>query len=76
MQKNVYSVFRYNPASVGFAALSDVALAQNGLSNVPLPSPSIGSTSAAVTSVNAGAALRVPRLAEVLFGIVFALSLI
>ena len=69
MQKNVYSVFRYNPPSVGFAALSDIALAQNGLNNVPLPSPSIG----AVPMVNVGVALRVPRLAEALLGIVFAL---
>ena len=74
LQKNVYSVFRYNPPSVGFAALSDVALAQNGLNNVPPPSPSIGSASAAVTSVNVGVALRVPRLAGVLFGIVLALA--
>ena len=69
LQKNVYSVFRYNPPSVGFAALSDVALAQNGLNNAPLPSPSIG----AVPKVNVGVALRVPRLAEVLLGIVFVL---
>ena len=58
-QKNVYSVFRYNPPSIGFAALSDIALAQNGLNNVPLPS--------------IGVALRAPRLTEILLGIIFAL---
>jgi hypothetical protein len=40
--KNVYSVFRFNPPSVGFAALSDAAKAQNGAGG-PIPSPTIGS---------------------------------
>jgi cathepsin D len=37
-QKNVYSVFRYNPPSVGFAAISDAArqLTQEG-GNLPTP---------------------------------------
>jgi len=42
--KNVYSVFRYNPPSVGFASLSSAALSQSSL-NAPLPSPSIGTGS-------------------------------
>lgn len=41
-QKNVYSVFRFNPASVGFAALSDTANAQNDV-NGPVPTATIGS---------------------------------
>jgi hypothetical protein len=41
-QKNVYSVFRYNPPSVGFAQLSDAALALNGAEGM-VPSPTIGS---------------------------------
>ncbi|KAK7457847.1 hypothetical protein VKT23_010192 [Stygiomarasmius scandens] len=37
--KNVYSVYRFNPPSVGFAALSDAALAMNGpSSDTPFPS--------------------------------------
>ncbi|KAF9219784.1 acid protease [Gyrodon lividus] len=50
--KNVYSVFRYNPPSVGFAALSETALAENGADG-PVPTPTIGSVSAAVTNINA-----------------------
>jgi len=55
--KNVYSVFRYNPPAVGFAALSEVAIAQNGV-NGAAPTPTIGSVSAAVTNTS-GAAPRV-----------------
>ncbi|EGN95044.1 hypothetical protein SERLA73DRAFT_187322 [Serpula lacrymans var. lacrymans S7.3] len=47
--KNVYSVFRYNPASVGFAALSETALAMNGV-NAAAPTPTIGSVSASATA--------------------------
>ncbi|KAJ8594783.1 acid protease [Rhizopogon salebrosus TDB-379] len=47
--KNVYSVFRYNPASVGFAALSDTAVAMNGV-DAPPPSATIGSISASATA--------------------------
>ncbi|KIM57203.1 hypothetical protein SCLCIDRAFT_1219652 [Scleroderma citrinum Foug A] len=68
--KNVYTVFRYNPAAVGFAALSDVATSQNGLNDAPLPSPTVGSSAAAVTSVNAASISRISRLAKVLMGIV------
>ncbi|KAH7926412.1 acid protease [Leucogyrophana mollusca] len=50
--KNVYSVFRYNPASVGFAALSETALSMNGVDGT-VPTPTIGAVTAAVT----GAAL-------------------
>lgn len=50
-QKNVYSVFRYNPASVGFAQLSPTALAMNGKVAAP-PSPTIGSAAAAVSATN------------------------
>ncbi|KAL4078971.1 aspartic peptidase domain-containing protein, partial [Scleroderma yunnanense] len=47
--KNVYSVFRYNPAAVGFAQLSETALAMNGVSGNP-PSATIGSVSASATA--------------------------
>lgn len=47
--KNVYSVFRYNPPSVGFAALSDTALSMNGV-NAAAPTPTIGSISASATA--------------------------
>jgi cathepsin D len=49
IQKNVYSVFRFNPPSVGFAALSDVAIAHNGVDG-PVPSATIGSVAAAVSA--------------------------
>lgn len=48
-QKNVYSVFRYDPPSVGFAALSETALAMNGV-NAVIPSATIGASIAAVTN--------------------------
>ncbi|OSX63849.1 hypothetical protein POSPLADRAFT_1054482 [Postia placenta MAD-698-R-SB12] len=53
--KNVYSVFSYNPPAVGFARLSDTALAMNGKA-AAAPSPTIGSVAAAVsaTSVSTG----------------------
>jgi hypothetical protein len=48
--KNVYSVFRYNPASVGFAQLSETAIAMNGANNAAVPSATIGSAAATVTA--------------------------
>ncbi|KAJ7180625.1 aspartic peptidase A1 [Mycena filopes] len=48
--KNVYSVFRYNPPSIGFAALSDYSLSLNGDVNLEVPSATIGSISAAATA--------------------------
>jgi len=47
--KNVYSVFRYNPPSVGFAALSSSATAMDDV-NGAVPSPTIGSVTAEVTA--------------------------
>ncbi|KAF5353146.1 hypothetical protein D9758_008755 [Tetrapyrgos nigripes] len=47
--KNVYSVFRYNPPSVGFAQLSSTALQMNS-GNEPVPSATIGSVAAGVTA--------------------------
>ncbi|KIM53136.1 hypothetical protein SCLCIDRAFT_139594 [Scleroderma citrinum Foug A] len=47
--KNVYSVFRYSPASVGFAQLSETALAMNGVDG-NAPSATIGSVSASATA--------------------------
>ncbi|OAX43168.1 acid protease [Rhizopogon vinicolor AM-OR11-026] len=49
--KNVYSVFRYNPASVGFANLSSVAIAENGVGGT-VPSATIGAVSATVVSTS------------------------
>lgn len=46
--KNVYSVYRYNPPSVGFANLSSNALAQNALGG-DLPSATIGSSPVTAT---------------------------
>lgn len=51
--KNVYTVFRYNPASVGFAQLSDYATSLNG-ANGAVPSATIGSVAAAVSATSAG----------------------
>lgn len=52
-QKNVYSVFRYNPPSVGFAELSDTALALNGADG-PVPSATIGSAAATLSATSTG----------------------
>ncbi|KAF9244096.1 aspartic peptidase domain-containing protein [Melanogaster broomeanus] len=51
--KNVYSVFRYSPPSIGFAALSPTAVAMNGV-NGPPPSATIGSISTTVIASSAG----------------------
>jgi len=50
--KNVYSVFRFNPPSVGFAALSATATAQNDANN-DVPTPTIGSV-IAVSATSTG----------------------
>ncbi|KAJ6581457.1 acid protease [Mycena capillaripes] len=66
--KNVYSVFRYNPPSVGFASLSDFSLSMNGDLNLEVPSATIGSISAAATAgtsnrdSNSATWLRIPSL--------------
>ncbi|EIW79050.1 acid protease [Coniophora puteana RWD-64-598 SS2] len=52
--KNVYTVFRYNPASVGFAQLSSTAVAMNGAGGAA-PSPTIGQVSSTVTATSNGA---------------------
>ncbi|TFK45718.1 acid protease [Heliocybe sulcata] len=49
--KNVYSVFRYDPPSVGFAALSTAALAMNGIDASP-PSATMGIPLAIVTATS------------------------
>jgi len=54
--KNVYSVFRFNPPSIGFAALSDTAKAQNDV-DAPVPTPTIGSVVA--VSATGGSTRRV-----------------
>ncbi|KAI0832020.1 aspartic peptidase domain-containing protein [Trametes gibbosa] len=52
--KNVYSVFRASPASVGFAQLSDTATGMNGKTG-PVPSPTVGAVAATVSGSNANA---------------------
>ncbi|TFK25570.1 aspartic peptidase A1 [Coprinopsis marcescibilis] len=48
--KNVYSVFRYSPASVGFAQLSSLAIGLNGNKSIPVPTPTVGSSPASVSA--------------------------
>jgi len=76
--KNVYSVFRYNPPSIGFADLSPLAQAVH---DGPIPTPTIGSAAQGVTAtgrprrpngaerlVLSGGALRLLVVALVLLG--------
>jgi hypothetical protein len=51
--KNVYSVYRFNPPSVGFAALSNAAKAQNGAGG-SVPSPTIGAVATVSASRSPG----------------------
>ena len=51
--KNVYTVFRYNPASVGFANLSDVANAMDDVDGT-VPTPTFGSVAEQVTATSTG----------------------
>ena len=53
--KNVYSVFRATPPSVGFAQLSDTATAMNGVTG-SVPSPTVGSVAVTLagSTVQAG----------------------
>ncbi|KAJ7252761.1 acid protease [Mycena haematopus] len=66
--KNVYSVFRFNPPSVGFASLSEYSLSMNGNLDLAVPSPTIGSVSSSTTAgtvdsnSNAAMSLRTPSL--------------
>ncbi|KAH8111057.1 acid protease [Phellopilus nigrolimitatus] len=48
--KNVYSVFRFNPPSVGFANLSTVATDMSDNVKATVPTPTLGSVAAAVTA--------------------------
>lgn len=52
LQKNVYSVFRFNPPSVGFANLSTTATSESG-GDAPVPSATIGSV-VAVSATGTG----------------------
>lgn len=58
-------MFRYEPASVGFANLSSTALALNG-ANAPVPSATIGSTAASVSATGTAEALS--GSATIVFG--------
>jgi len=71
--KNVYSVFRVNPASVVFAALAPGV--QSSVTENGVPTPTIGSVSVSVTGSSSGsgraqnAALpsRTPHLTSLFF---------
>jgi len=74
--KNVYSVFRANPASIGFAALASDAQAL--VTQQGLPTPTIGYVSASVTSTHSGAVLHdamIPRLVSLLLCVIGSTSL-
>ncbi|KAH9039286.1 acid protease [Lactarius pseudohatsudake] len=67
--KNVYSVFRANPASVGFATLATNA--QSSVVAAGVPTPTIGSVSASVTGsgrteTNAALPSALPRVIALL----------
>ncbi|KAH8991661.1 acid protease [Lactarius akahatsu] len=67
--KNVYSVFRANPASVGFATLA--ANAQSSVVAAGVPTPTIGSVSTSVTGsgrteTNAALPSALPRVIALL----------
>jgi len=74
--KNVYSVFRFSPPSVGFATLSSVAAASSN-DQTPLPSPSVGvvaSSSDALSDRGLSShvsVLAIPLLAAVLSWFMF-----
>jgi hypothetical protein len=59
LQKNVYSVFRYNPASVGFAELSQTATSMNGADG-EVPSPTVGSVVASVSATGSASNRKGP----------------
>jgi len=61
--KNVYSVFRYNPASVGFATVAPGA--EKLVTQLGVPTPTIGAVSATITATgqNAASPVAVPHLA-------------
>ncbi|KAF8235612.1 acid protease [Tricholoma matsutake] len=75
--KNVYSVFRYNPPSIGFAELSTIATAMND-SPAPIPSPTIGSPASVITVHGPPSNTASPRmhLSRALFIAVTLISLI
>jgi len=67
--KNVYSVYRFTPPSVGFATLSDTALAMNSLGGT-IPTPSIGANPTRVS----GAAQRGTKVVSGSSSALFALA--
>jgi len=82
--KNVYTVFRANPASVGFADLASDA--QSIVTQAGVPTPTIGSVSASVTGSGSGSGsgrsnnvalpAALPRLAFILLCAIGSLSLL
>ncbi|KAJ7668345.1 aspartic peptidase domain-containing protein [Mycena rosella] len=62
--KNVYSVFRFSPPSIGFATLSDFSLSENGNVDLGAPTATIGTVLAAATAgsrTNTGSATTTLR---------------
>ncbi|KIJ20642.1 hypothetical protein PAXINDRAFT_165539 [Paxillus involutus ATCC 200175] len=72
--KNVYSVFRYDPPSVGFAALSQIALAMNGVDAI-IPSATLGAGAPAVTANGASTMPRTSSVATLLISVVLVLAM-
>ncbi|KAH6916102.1 endopeptidase [Coprinopsis sp. MPI-PUGE-AT-0042] len=66
--KNVYSVFRYDPPSVGFAQLSSEALSINGDTAIPVPSATVGSSPASVSASLRGSNSGAKRQASLGWG--------
>ncbi|KAK6992211.1 aspartic peptidase A1 [Favolaschia claudopus] len=78
--KNVYSVFRFNPPSIGFARLSDYSLSMNGNLDIEVPSPTIGSVSVFATAGtvdgsnhNSGTSLRPPSFVLAIAVLIYAM---
>jgi cathepsin D len=60
--KNVYSVYRFNPPSIGFAALNNGAV--QALADGPVPTPTIGAIVAEVSAGRNGALSSVRSLSS------------
>lgn len=74
--KNVYSVFRYDPPSIGFANLSTTSTDMNGDLDAEVPTPTLGSVAAVTatgrtgngrTSSSSKATPSVPRIEPTVF---------
>jgi cathepsin D len=78
--KNVYSVFRYDPPSIGFAKLSAVADSFSNLNSLP-PTPTIGSVATVAATQGSGANRNISgavggRVPSSLLGVAVTLSVL